>query len=747
MAKLIASSVSGSTVPEAVYRLFRSVIDKRTVIWEAFRSMAAAKPDPDIEKSNLSHKFFIDALQEAFEALGGKQWVSSQSVGQVAAANTDEDDIKQALFTNQFSSLGLEGESHDLDHSEDDSPPATQPAPTQRRQQARPGKGKKGKKKTGKKQPKPGHVREMDLENVPLESYRIIESEEGIMTEHLMAVYALASEWVDLRNCLQGVWLDVAYNDLNSAVAGTLSNVAMAMLKRSELAIFAQFPGHDSYETVMKTITRGNPAKVKTNFHIQLLKFEANGKQTLEKETCIDVMETFLIHAYEDFMEFVNDFRQNRNGKPTKSMAAKISNWDPKFNLQHATKEQRLQWRRAYTINWLYDLVNLYSSIVVQRNTLRGQNWDLSKVDWSRKGPWAKHIRMFGLNDFAGFVCSLAWQKQGVDVSKKIQPHHMLQLQCIVDSMTISRGWSLSALKGHVLRGPAAGFRPRRDVDLFLDRENQNEGHGFLMGADVYAQMIEKSNDPLSPKHVAVVVRWILDEFRDWLGETKYMHGLTTIPPSRFSTTSANGLWEYSPFLCGVGLAEALDISYRLGMVVWDHHPEPILAVHLHNMLVQKGYIKEPVGLYATLASFFPECFFASGQAPKSDFLAALMSKTSEAASAVHRRRLRSRQLAHSDMSDLREIFKADHNHTFVKKSNLGLYHETDGNVESISESDITVFSVLALIRLSQVRQYTDETGQRRLEETELVRRHLSHECGIKKPTMADLIQLVDDFG
>lgn len=37
-------------------------------------------------------------------------------------------------------------------------------------------------------------------------------------------------------------------------------------------------------------------------------------------------------------------------------------------------------------------------------------------------------------------------------------------------------------------------------------------------------------------------------------GESKYMHGLTTIPPSRFSSSNPNGLQEYSPFLCGVGM-------------------------------------------------------------------------------------------------------------------------------------------------------------------------------------------------
>lgn len=80
-----------------------------------------------------------------------------------------------------------------------------------------------------------------------------------------------------------------------------------------------------------------------------------------------------MAHAYEDLLDFVVDFQHTRSGKPTKSMMAQIRDWDPKFNVRTATKEQRIKWRRSYTINWLYDLVNLFSSIVVQRITLKGE--------------------------------------------------------------------------------------------------------------------------------------------------------------------------------------------------------------------------------------------------------------------------------------------------------------------------------------------------------------------------------------
>lgn len=54
-----------------------------------------------------------------------------------------------------------------------------------------------------------------------------------------------------------------------------------------------------------------------------------------------------------DLLDFTNDFQKTRSGKPTKRMQAEIRNWDPEFDVQQASKEERIKWRRSYTINWL----------------------------------------------------------------------------------------------------------------------------------------------------------------------------------------------------------------------------------------------------------------------------------------------------------------------------------------------------------------------------------------------------------
>ncbi|OXV06093.1 hypothetical protein Egran_06139 [Elaphomyces granulatus] len=717
-------------IPATIYRLFQSIIAARKETHTLFQQIVTSCPDPDVEKSNISHKHWIDGLTEAFKALGGDLWTTEQKSEKDRA---DEEDEEEVIFANKFSALSLsgeakgEGEEDEAEGETDEAPVAAASIRSKQKSTNKKKKGKRGKKSKGRGKQT---VDEPKLDQVPLESYRIIEDETGLVTDYLMAVYSLVTQWVELRHYLQGVWHHVAYDGLNSAVAGATSNIAVGMINNTESRIFVDFPGHDSFETVMKTITRGDPDKAQGMFHMSLQRVEPRSRVAKTVQCVdVDVKEQFLIHTYRDLLDFLTDFQKTRSGKPTKPLLSEIQNWDPTLNLQRATKESRIKWRRAYTINWLYDLVNVFSSIVVQRRSLKGQKITLESVDWSVSGPWNEHRRLFGLNEFAGDITGLAMQKPGTDVRPKILPHHVFQLQCIVDSLTVSRGWSLNSLKGHVLIPPARSFRPRRDVDLFLDRNNERPCHGFCYGVDILVQCFEKDammhGDPNRHKEVSAILKELRDDFVDWLGETKYMHGLKTIPPSRFSATNTNGLWEYSPFLCGVGLMEALELGYGMGFLIWDGIPEPMCLIHLHNMLVQKGYITQPVGMYATLQELFKTTFFANGHVPTSDFSQAFLAVINETGSrraTFHRRAIR-RHVGRT-ATDIHGLLNSSINRFFTSKSLLRLYREADWVPDRIPDEEIPVESALALLRLSQTKHVTDPvTGKKVMENTELVKR------------------------
>jgi hypothetical protein len=264
----ILISKYGKAVPSIIYRLFQSVIQARKAANSLFVQIASKEPDQEIERSNISHRVYIDALSQAFENLGGNVWAAEEEWGK--QSSDEEEAIDDVAFLNKLSSLGVDAEDDGAGSGEESDTPTTQA----RFKQKLPHKSKKG----GRGKRAKGHfsrslVKEEPKE-VPFESYRIIEDEEGLITDYLMAVYSLTREWSELRHFIQGLWYDVSYGNLNSAVAATMSNIAIAMLKQTETDIFLEFPGHAAYETVMQTITRGNIEKAEGMFGIALLRID-----------------------------------------------------------------------------------------------------------------------------------------------------------------------------------------------------------------------------------------------------------------------------------------------------------------------------------------------------------------------------------------------------------------------------------------------------------------------------------------
>ncbi|KAL6705611.1 hypothetical protein ACN47E_006558 [Coniothyrium glycines] len=717
MSKLIAKHLN--PVPSSILVLFQAVIRARSATYAAFQQIVVETPDPEIESSNATHKHFIDALTEAFNALGGNRRESGDAI---PPANDTEAD---SLFENQFSALSL-GRAKD-ENEEISSADEASPAPV-RQQKRRTGKGKKSKqRRNAKHKPASEAASGSSMANIPFEAYRIIEDQGGLVSEYLMAVHAVVREWMELRAFTQDLWREVAYDGLNSAIAASLTNTAVTMVKQTCIAVFAEFPGHESYNTIIQTITRGNPEKAQANFGLSLYRTSDNGEKPEKvQETNLDVKENFWIHTYNDFTDFIMDFQKNRSGKPTKAMQAQLNDWSPTFDLQRATNEDRVKWRRAYTINWLYDLVNIFSAIVVQRNTMKGEKHVYENVDWSPSGPWDHHRRLFGLQEFAGEVTTLAFQKPGTDVRNKILPHHVFHLQCIVESFTASRGWTLSPLRGHHIASPPRKYRPRRDVDLFLDRDIQRDGHGILQSIDFLKQLLQKDadlhQDPQRHTGISDLLGDFSFDFINWLGESMYKFGLTTIPASRFSKHNANGLWEYSPFLCGAGLIEGLVLMQRVAMLLWDQIPEPTLVLHLHNMLVKKGYLSREVGLFATIESMMQDSFFPEG-VPDNNFSDALVALTKQGRG--ERNALRQRKALDRNMANNpHRVLDPQFNRFFKTKSALMMYYDAGWAPEQIPDSVVRIPSMLYMARLTSTAQVLDPaTGQRKLEETEIVKR------------------------
>jgi hypothetical protein len=356
---------------------------------------------------------------------------------------------------------------------------------------------------------------------------------------------------------------------------------------------------------------------------------------------------------------------------------------------------------------------------VVQRNTLKGENHDLSKVDWTVSGPWNHHRRLFGLNEFAGPITTLAYQNlqsgsnktPTVDVRKKIPPSLVFELQCIVDATCVSRGFCVSPLRGHVVAAPPQDgpFCATRAADLFLDRKYERHGHGILQGSSLLEQLLAKR-----PAATQRALEPLLEDLRwGWtvmFAQHTYARGLDTIPASRFARTDPNGLHSYSPYLCGAGLAESLDLAFRAGVMVWDGLPEPLLLMHLHRMLVAKGYLADPgVGLYASLEDMFCKAFFGAPRVEdvpelaRGDFSGALVKQLEKMVSDAA---VREQWRVAEAKNDVRVLLEFRARSLFSsEKSFLAVLRETEFDVEKIPEEDLPVPGIYAAVRAGMQHQ------------------------------------------
>lgn len=292
--------------------------------------------------------------------------------------------------------------------------------------------------------------------------------------------------------------------------------------------------------------------------------------------------------------------------------------------------------------------------------------------------------------------------------------------------MTVSRGWSVLAFEGHILRPASPTFRPRRDVDQFMDREGERHGCGVCDGVDKLSQLLKKDAvlhaDPDRHWHTISILTKFRNDLCNTLGESRFVHGLAGLIPSRFSNTTVNGLWEYSPYLCGTGLMEALELAYALGQCVMDRLPAPFCMTHLHNMLVRKGLIQRRVGLFVALEELFSEALFVGGKIPTSRFAEAYDARLrlAEARDLTAQRwsSLRNSQRA----NDIHGALQLSINRCFREKSVLRLYREANWNLDRIPDDSVP--PALLCLRIGQAKRSIDPvTDKRSVNDTALFKR------------------------
>ncbi|KAG5982068.1 hypothetical protein E4U55_002328 [Claviceps digitariae] len=452
------------SVPCEILRLLKSVIELRTSHYAEFQRRVSANPNFKTEESNKSHKHFIDVLSRAFDILGGEDGLKKQNIDKMEADNKEiSDQDFQANCSNIFARLHL----HDTDSNgeeEDDDDDEVADETTSgighaRKVRSRPAKSKKGKSSHGKNPANKKQKHRKHLGAFSIETYGILDDDHHVAAEYFLAVSSFLEQCIDLRLHCQTAWYKMAYNDWQLLEAVATSAQSIAMVKRSHATICNDFPGSHAYMSLINTYTRGGVNNLQQNTTIRVScqpKSEATCVSVAETVVSRDFMKELLMEpTYNDLVEFLKDFQKTSSGAPTKPMQAEISQWDPKYDLEAATADQRLQWRRIYAINWLYGLVGYYLTSKKEIDNVGTKSKSRHSSRTTAAIPWAEDYSFFGLGEFARSIISLARRPAGSHMENIISPCLVFQLQCIVDSFTVSRGW-LVDVQQHILQAPPA---------------------------------------------------------------------------------------------------------------------------------------------------------------------------------------------------------------------------------------------------------------------------------------------------
>ncbi|PLB39455.1 uncharacterized protein BDW47DRAFT_130883 [Aspergillus candidus] len=657
----------------------------------------------DTRHGNESHKAWIVGIRAAFEILGGPACLGQRTEKEPS----------------EFSVLHLDGE---------DAP--SDPDIRAKNKNI----SKRGRKSTRRKKGKGKNP--VSRNKFRMEDCCIIEDDEHDVN-YGMAAHSLLLEWGE-----------VAYSKLSIGVVGGLARVAIATIRRSEAHVFANFPNRGSFADVLQALTHGNLDATQENLRQMKLK-SLKGSGTAA-EVDIDVKEQYLVYTYEVLLEFIEDFQKNRTCKPTKNMMKLIHSWDKMLDLQKASKEERIQWRRIYAIKWLYEVVTVFASGYTAYVLAKEKDKAASEIDWSFEGleKNQKYSTLWGMHEFISGITSLAMMKPGSDVKSKITVHQVFELQCVLDSLTASLGWMLHGYEGHIMWPHPIGYNPTRQL-AYLEAWHEKCLARFwetITQVEPTAHGVHSHDRNLGAFERVVCANISIGQC---LCATYNLPESGRAAPSLFAADGepkqdAGELMVYSPYLCGAGLVEALQQSYNAGINLLECMPEVIGVIHIHNMLLKTGRLAKPVPNLIHLQKIFVQSFFPNGEIPSTNFEQCFHEIVGRCISFHETRTI------HKNISEIRKRWNVGRyladpslNIHFKTRCMLDVYQQARWNPEAIHDADLPLDSHLAILRLGQTRHVVArKTGEEAMLNTYFVKRARAE--GVPEKAMLSMTKYVE---
>lgn len=429
---------------------------------------------------------------------------------------------------------------------------------------------------------------------------------------------------------MKDIWRQVGLAELHCAVAGALSNMAVGMIRSLQYELAMDYPACTHFREIINQLVRnGNyEATGATALSNTTANTKLAGKQVALdlKGDMGSIEDSLLLATHNDLLSFITDYRKKRNGNPSSTFAK--TDWNPNFKdtqftlARDMTPQNIRKWKSDYTISWLYDLVNTYAMERLVKDKSQMQNpetldWNiegLGKCEWTTRPLW-------GPMDFARDLTVLAMQKPGAPIESALKPHHVLQLQIAVDSMLCAKRWVTHDVPSIDCFGSASSTLlwdfANDIVEVRRSRKQWEEALKLLV--QEFEEYKERGGDPSEWSHPILYLNIILNEALSF-GSTP-LDFIPVAPRSMFSTSSKNGLWLYSPYLCGTGMVEMLNLSYEWGTKCWDRSGYIKAFIHLYNLLLQNGHLQQPIAIFERVIEIFKDDLFRGGQRPIKTFL------------------------------------------------------------------------------------------------------------------------------
>lgn len=547
MANLIAGNVQN--IPSVVFRLLQTAIELRLSCNLQFERLAVATSDEEMMASNRSHKHFIKVLRETFKILGGNKWEQEQEAANVLGDTNAVSTTK--IMANMFSLLNLQA----ADGSDSCSEAEESHLSTKQRKRA---------KKANKKK----KHREVNVED-----YKILDDGmDKLQAEYVLAATNISEQVIDLRLQVQKLWADVAYQSTWPLCAAGASFQAAEIVKQAQVAIFHNFPDDDSYIKLVREYTGGGIEKLPERTTIRASAENDGGDVDVPYELREHIVsrehmkELLMLNTYHDLIEFVRDYNQAPVGEPTEALNVRLIKWEFDTDVAKLSPKNLKAWRRLYTIKWLYTLLKSFyeHDKLVQERALILSNGD--------QAPSAtRKTSFFLMNDFVADLINLISQGIGV-AEEKISFHLLFQLQCMVDSFTVSRGWRVR-ISSNVMQDPAyslADSTTAKYIEQLLCSGNEAEPRGVVSAVN-YFSTLKEDEKPTGSFGLWFMPRIKLDiasqygVLSNWMG---FLAGERKDIDLGGLKVNSQEVWALCPLMCGSTLIEAVKRNFGYAMMV-----------------------------------------------------------------------------------------------------------------------------------------------------------------------------------